>query len=75
VFGVKDSLVVDYTKVDKETAQEYGVEEGLSVLTHNFVLVSSQEASELQDERSRKALRALGRKVKLLGGLPVPDLD
>lgn len=75
MFGVKDSLVVDYTKVDKETAQEYGVEEGLSVLTHSFVLVSIQEASELRDERSRKALQALGRKVKLLGGLPVPDLD
>jgi hypothetical protein len=75
VFGVKDSLVVDYTKVDKETTQEYGVKEGSSVLTHKFVLVSSQEEGELRVERSRKALQALGRKVKLSDGLPVPDLD
>lgn len=45
------------------------------MLEHDFVLVSEKEASELRDERSRKALADLGRKVKLVHGLPVPELD
>jgi hypothetical protein len=75
VFGVKDSLVVDYTKVDKETAQKYAVDEGSLLMTYDFVLVSDKEASKLRDEKSRRALASLGRKVKLLDGLPVPDVD
>jgi hypothetical protein len=72
---VKDRLVVDYTRVDSMTAEEYGVKEGTLLLTYDFVLVSDKEASELRDLKSRKALEALGRRVKLLEGLPVPDLD
>jgi hypothetical protein len=75
VFGVKDSLVIDYTIVDKETARKYAVDEGSLLMTYDFVLVSEKEASELRDEKSRRALASLGRKVRLLDGLPVPDLD
>jgi hypothetical protein len=75
VFGVKDSLVVDYTTTDRETAQKYGVKEGTLLMTYDFVLVSDKEASELRDEKSRKALEGLGWSVKMLDGLPIPDLD
>ena len=44
-------------------------------MTYDFVLVSDKEACDLRDENSRKALEGLGRKVKSLEGLPVPDLD
>ncbi|MCJ1475510.1 hypothetical protein MMC13_004173 [Lambiella insularis] len=75
VFGVKQSLLVDFEPADEETHERYGVEVGSLVLKHDFVLVSEKEARELRDERSRAALKALRRKVKLLDGLPVPDLD
>lgn len=44
-------------------------------MTYDFVLVSDKEASELRDEKSRKALEGLGWSVKMLDGLPIPDLD
>ena len=75
VFGVKESLLVDLGKVDKVTAEKYGVKEGTDLLTYDFVLVSDKEADDLRNERSRKAMEALGRKVKMLDGLPVPDVD
>jgi len=55
--------------------KKYGVKQGTLTLTYDFVLVSEMEASDLRDERSRKALEALGRRMKLLNGLPVPDVD
>lgn len=75
VFGVKNSLIVDFEKADEEVAKKYGVEVGSLVLKHDFVLVSEKEASDLRDQRSREALEALGRKVKIVEGLPVPDVD
>ena len=75
VFGVKQSLVVDLQRADEATAARYGVEKGSWVLAYDFVLVTSEEARALRDERSREALAALGRKVTLLDGLPVPDVD
>jgi hypothetical protein len=51
------------------------VKEGSKVLRHDFVLVSEKETERLRDENALKALKALGRKVKLLNHLPVPDLD
>jgi len=75
VFGVKDSLVVDYSTADKEIAQKYDVKEGTLLMTYDFVLVSDEEASELRDEKSRNALQGLGWTVKMLEGLPIPDLD
>lgn len=75
VFGVKQSLIVDFMQADAETAKQYGVKEGSKVLRHDFVLVSEKETEKLRDENALKALKALGRKVKLLNHLPVPDLD
>ena len=66
---------MDLHPADEETSRRYGVTEGSLVLKHDFVLVTSEAAWELRDERSREALAALGRKVKLLHGLPVPDVD
>jgi hypothetical protein len=75
VFGVKDSLIVELGKVDKATAEKYGVKEGQALLTYDFVLVSEEESFNLRSERSKEALEKLGRKVKIVEGLPVPDVD
>jgi hypothetical protein len=75
VFGVKDSLIVELGKVDKATAEKYGVQEGSALMTYDFVLVSEKESFEIRASNSKKALEKLGRKVKLVEGLPVPDVD
>jgi precorrin isomerase len=75
VFGVKKSLVVDFSTADAGIAQKYGVKEGSKVLKHDFVLVDEKETERLRDENALKAMKKLGRKVKLLNHLPVPDLD
>jgi len=75
VFGVKQSLIVDFVPADAEIAKKYGVKEGSKVLKHDFVLASQEETEKLRDENALKALKALGRKVKLIDHLPVPDLD
>ncbi|EXJ83652.1 hypothetical protein A1O1_07276 [Capronia coronata CBS 617.96] len=75
VFGVKNSLIVELGKVDKATAEKYGVDEGIALLTHDFVLVTDEESKRLREENSRKALAKLGKKVKIVEGLPVPDVD
>lgn len=75
VFGVKQSLIVDFEPATKEIAEKYGVKEGSKVLVHDFVLVSDKETEKLRDENALAALKKLGRKVKLLNHLPVPDVD
>ncbi|GAB1210865.1 Intradiol ring-cleavage dioxygenase [Aspergillus pseudonomiae] len=75
VFGVKDSLVVDLGKAGPEYAKKYGVSEDHALLTYDFVLVSDTETSALREQNSKVALDKLGRKVKIVNGLPVPDLD
>ncbi|MCJ1361640.1 hypothetical protein MMC16_000740 [Acarospora aff. strigata] len=76
VFGVKESLVVDLQKVsDQHIAEKYGVEMGCSLLTYNFVLVSDTEARELREKKAMEAMSALGRRMRLVEGLPVPDVD
>ncbi|KAJ5711237.1 hypothetical protein N7488_005393 [Penicillium malachiteum] len=75
VFGVKDSLTVDIGKAGPEIAKKYNVPEGHALLTYDFVLVSDAETFELRSENSKIALDKLGRKVKIINGLPVPDLD
>lgn len=49
--------------------------EGHALLTYDFVLVSDTETSELRAKNSQMALDKLGRKVKIVNGLPIPDLD
>ncbi|KAG9231167.1 Intradiol ring-cleavage dioxygenase [Amylocarpus encephaloides] len=75
VFGVKQSLIVDFMKATKEEAEKYGVKEGTKVLKHHFVLVGARETEELRDRNALEAMGKLGRKVKLIDHLPVPDVD
>ncbi|KAI1905657.1 hypothetical protein LOZ12_006628 [Ophidiomyces ophidiicola] len=76
VFGVKSSLVVDTTTVtDPEVAAKYGVPLGTALITHDFVLVSEEDTKNLRDKNSTEALSKLGQKVRIVNGLPVPDLD
>ncbi|KFY97661.1 hypothetical protein V500_01968 [Pseudogymnoascus sp. VKM F-4518 (FW-2643)] len=75
VFGVKQSLIVDLQKVDSKLAKRYDVVEGSLLLTYDFVLVTSEESEKLRDGNALLAMQKLGRKVKLLDHLPVPDLD
>lgn len=75
VFGVKKTLVVDLGKVDKAKADKYGVKEGSALMTYDFVLVSDKESRELRERNSTVALEKLGRRVKIVEGLPVPDVD
>ncbi len=75
VFGVKNSLIVDLSKVSAEQAKKYDVKEGTALMTYDFVLVTEKDSADLRAENSRKALEKLGRRVKIVKGLPVPDLD
>ncbi|CEN62929.1 Intradiol ring-cleavage dioxygenase [Aspergillus pseudodeflectus] len=75
VFGVKDSLVVDIKRAGPEYAAKYGVSEDHALLTYDFVLVSDVETRELREKNSKAALDKLGRKVKIVNGLPIPELD
>lgn len=75
VFGVKDSLLVDINAVDEEIAKKYGVDPGTLLLEYGFVLITEKEASDLRDQKSEKALAGLGRKMMLVNGLPVPEVD
>lgn len=75
VFGVKQSLVVDFDRADKATAEQYGVKEGMLLLRHDFVLVTDKESNDLRDRNATAALEELGLRMKLVDHLPVPDLD
>ena len=75
MFGVKESLLIDLGEVDERTARTYDVRLGSKMTRYDFVLVSEKEASDLRDERAKKALADLGRKAKLLNGFPMPDVD
>jgi hypothetical protein len=75
VFGVKQSLAVDLEKVDKETAEKFGVKEGIWLLRHDFVLSTKEQTEQLRDQLAMEALQKLGLSLKLVDHLPVPDLD
>lgn len=76
VFGVKESLIVELGRVDGETASKYpGAHEGMRLLTHDFVLATEKETAVLRDQRSMEALKKLNMAVKIVDGLPVPDVD
>lgn len=66
---------MDIGKADAETAKKYNVPEGHPLLTYDFVLVSDEETSKLRAHNSKIALDKLGRKVKIVNGIPIPDLD
>lgn len=76
VFGVKDSLIVDLVTVDDETAGKYQVDNKSKVLRYDFVLVTSAESEYLRQTNSRKAFADMGYdQVKMVDGLPVPEVD
>jgi len=75
VFGVKETLVVSLDTVDAEQAKKYDTKEGAKLITYDFVLVTDEEANQLREEKAMKAMEALGRRMKLYHGLPVPDVD
>ncbi|KAF2872204.1 Intradiol ring-cleavage dioxygenase [Massariosphaeria phaeospora] len=76
VFGVKESLIVDLATVTPEQARKYDVAPDTKLLTYDFVLVTDEETGELRDAEARKAMKALGReRMKIIQGLPVPDVD
>jgi hypothetical protein len=75
VFGVKQSLITNFNPADAQTAKRYGVKEGSKVLRYDFVLVSDKETEELRDKNAVAAMKKLGRRLRLLNHLPVPNVD
>ncbi|KAI9689990.1 MAG: hypothetical protein M1822_009872 [Bathelium mastoideum] len=75
VFGVKESLLVDLQKVNKEQAQKYDVSAGTWLITYDFVLISEEESRNLREQKAMRAMESQGRRMKLYNGLPVPDVD
>ncbi|KAF2154132.1 cathecol 1,2-dioxygenase [Myriangium duriaei CBS 260.36] len=75
VFGVKESLIVELDTVGEKEVKEYGVENGTKWMKYDFVLVSEEETRELRAKEAMKAMEKLGRRMKLVEGLPVPDVD
>jgi len=75
VFGVKETLLVGLETVNAEQATKYDIKEGSKLITYDFVLVSDEEARKLREEEAMKAMEALGRRMRLYNGLPVPDVD
>lgn len=66
---------MDIGKAGPELAKKYNVSEDHALLTYDFVLMSDAETKALREKNSKLALDQLGRKVKIVNGLPVPDLD
>ena len=66
---------MDIGRAGPEYAKKYNVPEDHALLTYDFVLVSDTETKDLREKNSKDALDKLGRKVKIVNGLPVPDLD
>lgn len=56
-------------------AARYDVPIGTALLKKDFVLVSEEETRALRDKNSIEALTELGMKVKIVDGLPIPDVD
>lgn len=76
VFGVKESLIIDLGTVTADQVRKYDVKEGTKLLTYDFVLVTDEEVKKLRDEEAKKAMVALGiEKMRIIEGLPVPDVD
>jgi len=75
VFGVKESLIVDLSEVDEEISKKYNIPIGTKLLKQDFVLATEEQAAKLRAEKAEEVLKKLGKNMKLLNGLPVPDVD
>ena len=56
-------------------AKRHGVKLGSSLLTYDFVLVQDEAAAKLRRLKAEKAMAGLGHKCRVIGDLPVPDVD
>lgn len=75
---MKASLVVDIKTVSMAQAREYRVPEGTKLLEWDFILVSDKETRQLRDELADEAMKKMGEelgRMKIIDGLPVPDVD
>ncbi|KOS21858.1 Hydroxyquinol 1 [Escovopsis weberi] len=76
LMGVKESLIVNPVKIDKDTAKKYGVWDDFLILRYDFVLATVEEVEQLRDRNALDAMHRLGfGRVVLEDHLPVPDLD
>ena len=75
VFGGKESLIVDLGEVDDEIAENYGVNKGTALLKYDFVLATDEEAGAMREKKAIEAMKKQNRNMKMLNGLPIPDLD
>jgi hypothetical protein len=76
VFGVKDTLVVQLSRVtDEAMAQQYGVAVGCGLLQYDFVLVTKEQAMSLRHKNAVAAMLAQGKSMRFVNGLPIPDVD
>lgn len=75
MFGVKESLIIDLKTVEEQHVKQYGVKAGTRLITYDFVLVTENDSRELRERNALEATKALGLKMKLWNGLPVPDVD
>jgi hypothetical protein len=68
--------VVDLKKVNDEAmAQEFSVPIGTKLLEYDFVLVTKEDALNLRYENAKSAMKAQGKSMRYIDGLPVPDVD
>jgi hypothetical protein len=75
VFGVKDSLVIELGKVgDVEgLADKYGVSPDTKLLRYDFVLITEEEAKQVQEEEAWKEAKRQDCNLKVVNGLIVPE--
>ncbi|KAF2668548.1 aromatic compound dioxygenase [Microthyrium microscopicum] len=77
VFGVKESLVVDLKTVSdvEGLSAKYGVSPSTRLLRYDFVLVSDHETAVLRQKEAEKEIAKQNRHMKIVNGLPIPDVD
>jgi hypothetical protein len=77
VFGVKESLIVDLKMVSsvEGLAEKHDVASSTRLLTYDFVLVTDQETATLRDREAMKEITKQRRKMQIVNGLPVPEVD
>ncbi|CAI6093094.1 unnamed protein product [Clonostachys chloroleuca] len=75
VFGVKDSLVIELGKVgDVEgLANKYGVPPDTKLLRYDFVLITEEEAKQVQEQEAWKEAKRQDCNLKVVNGLIVPE--
>lgn len=74
VFGVKNSLLSDLTRVDDESmAKKCDIPLGTNLLYREFVMTTNDEASELRRENAKRALATAGEQISFIKGRPVPS--